>query len=361
MGRLLREKDWSRHGLGPPSDRPTTLKLMTRVMLGSEQPVEILWGDDLHCLYNDAFQQLFDLGRGLDDVGQPARLLWADAWETVGDKLEGVMRDGEAHVAESALVPLDVDGVRQDRYWTYSYSPIHLDEDPPSIGGIFVTCQDRTASVMAGKAETAAKEKAQSALLETHHRVKNNLAVLQAMVRAEVRKSRSDDKTLHNALARLSGRIDGVLRLYEAMLSQSQDDAVDASRYTERLAHDVHGVMSSEDKIIDLHLDCEPVEMPFDVVVQLGVILVELLTNAHKHAFVGHATGAIHVELWRSGDETHLVVRDRRGERGMDEPRPEKSTGIGRMVLDAAVRQLSGESTTSDDEDGRTVTVGFRS
>jgi hypothetical protein len=53
-GELIRVHDWSATPLGGPNDWPHALKTLVRVMLGSNQPMFIAWGEARTLLYNDA-------------------------------------------------------------------------------------------------------------------------------------------------------------------------------------------------------------------------------------------------------------------------------------------------------------------
>ena len=68
MGVLTRDYDWSVHPLGPPASWPSLLKSTLRLILTSNHPMLIWWGDDLHQFYNDAYR------RTMDDERHPAAL-----------------------------------------------------------------------------------------------------------------------------------------------------------------------------------------------------------------------------------------------------------------------------------------------
>ena len=54
-GALMRGLDWAATPLGPPETWPAALKTLVGVMLGSQQPMLIVWGEAHVTLYNDGF------------------------------------------------------------------------------------------------------------------------------------------------------------------------------------------------------------------------------------------------------------------------------------------------------------------
>ena len=50
--------------------------------------------------------------------------MWAEVWSTIGPQLEQVLLRGEVTTVSDALLPLLRNGVIEDQYWTYSYSPV---------------------------------------------------------------------------------------------------------------------------------------------------------------------------------------------------------------------------------------------
>ncbi|MDY0963635.1 PAS domain S-box protein [Massilia sp. CFBP9026] len=141
MGALMRAYDWRHSPLGSPDGWPSTLKTVLRVLLSSNHPMFIWWGDDLIQFYNDGYRQTLGPERHPVALGQPGRPCWEEAWDLIGPDIERVMREGASAWYEDRLVPLTRNGRREDVWWTYGYSPI---EDGAGIRGVLVICNDVT-------------------------------------------------------------------------------------------------------------------------------------------------------------------------------------------------------------------------
>jgi PAS domain S-box-containing protein len=141
MGALIRAHDWQATRLGAPDTWPSTLKTVIRLILSSNHPMFIWWGEDLIQFYNDGYRQTLGPERHPAALGQPGRVCWEEAWDLIGPDIERVMAGGEPTWYEDRLVPLTRHGERQDVWWTYGYSPI---EDESGILGVLVICNDVT-------------------------------------------------------------------------------------------------------------------------------------------------------------------------------------------------------------------------
>ena len=141
MGALMRGHDWHATPMGAPDTWPSTLKTMVRVLLSSNHPMFIWWGDDLIQFYNDAYSRTMGPERHPSALGAPGRECWKEAWHLIGPDIERVMAGGGSAWYEDRLVPLTRHGRREDVWWTYGYSPI---EDEAGIHGVLVICNDVT-------------------------------------------------------------------------------------------------------------------------------------------------------------------------------------------------------------------------
>ena len=149
MGALTRAHDWSATPLGPPELWPQSLRTAVRILLNTNHPMFIWWGEDLIQFYNDAYRQTMGPERHPSALGQGGRECWAEIWDIIGPQIEQVMSGGGATWHENQLVPVTRHGRLEQVYWTYGYSPI--DEDD-GIGGVLVVCRDVTRDYLAAVA-----------------------------------------------------------------------------------------------------------------------------------------------------------------------------------------------------------------
>ena len=148
---LVRAKDWSSTTLGPMEGWPPALLSTLNTALSSTVPVFLYWGRDLTVFYSDAGIPLVST-KHPQALGRSAREVWREAWHIIGPEIEQVLAQGASTHHEGALVPLERDGVLQDLFWNYAYSPIY---DGAEVGGVLVICQDITATVLAEKERRA--------------------------------------------------------------------------------------------------------------------------------------------------------------------------------------------------------------
>jgi PAS domain S-box-containing protein len=149
MGALTRAYDWSASPLGKPETWPQSLRTALRILLNTNHPMFIWWGEELIQFYNDAYRETMGPERHPSALGQRGRECWAEIWPIIGPQIEQVMSGGGATWHENQLVPVTRHGKLEQVYWTYGYSPI--DEDD-GIGGVLVVCRDVTKDYLASVA-----------------------------------------------------------------------------------------------------------------------------------------------------------------------------------------------------------------
>jgi hypothetical protein len=146
MAQRVRAFDWSTTPLGPMDRWPQSLRTAVDICLGSRLPMMIWWGPHLINLYNDAYAPVLGQ-RHPRALGMSGRELWADIWPVLGPQVELVMEQGGSTFNERVHLLVLRNGVPEDTWFTWSYSPIH-DEDG-KIVGLFNACQEDTRQVMA--------------------------------------------------------------------------------------------------------------------------------------------------------------------------------------------------------------------
>jgi len=157
LATVIREMDWSQTPLGDIESWPETLLTAINWMLAAPLPMQFFWGPELICIYNDAMAPaLSDKHPG--SLGRPAREVWSEAWFMIGSQLEQVLTEGRSFRFDDILLPLLRNGVLEDQYWTYSYSPIFATDG--TVVGALDVAQDTTGRVIAEQQKDALKHAA---------------------------------------------------------------------------------------------------------------------------------------------------------------------------------------------------------
>jgi PAS domain S-box-containing protein len=145
MGALIRTHDWTATPLGKPADWQYGLKILIGVMLGSNQPMFIVWGPERTLLYNDAYAEILvrkhpaALGRDFLEVWHEIR---ADLLPIV-EKAYG----GEAVHMDDITLIMERRGYPEETHFSFSYTPVR--DESGAIAGFFCPCTEITRQVMA--------------------------------------------------------------------------------------------------------------------------------------------------------------------------------------------------------------------
>jgi signal transduction histidine kinase len=111
-------------------------------MLDSRYAIWIGWGPELTFLYNDAYRAM-TLGKKHPwALGQPAREVWAEAWQDLAPRVDDVVERGKATYDERLFLLLERSGYPEETYHTFSYSPVP--DDYGNVGGLLCIVTEET-------------------------------------------------------------------------------------------------------------------------------------------------------------------------------------------------------------------------
>jgi len=188
------------------------------------------------------------------------------------------------------------------------------------------------------------KEK-EALLKEVHHRVKNNLQIINSLLRMEA--GRNTDLPTQNVLKEMHGRVRSMALLHESLYRSSTFAAVDLGDYLQKLVSQTFLLLVGGPNRIRLQTDLASVQVAMDQALPCGLIINELISNSIKHAFPGSRHGEIRIELkvLENGQRLRLSLSDN----GVGLPpdfleRSDKSLGL-KLVGDLA-DQLNGRLET---------------
>lgn len=148
MARRVAALDWSGTPLGPRAAWPAHLRTSVDICLGTRVPLMIAWGEDAIQVYNDAMAPLLGdkhpgaLGRAYADS-------FAEIWDYQGPKFRAVLERGEATYDEDEQVCFWRNGMLEEMYYTFSWSPI---TDPDGdVDGAFHPATETTGYVIGAR------------------------------------------------------------------------------------------------------------------------------------------------------------------------------------------------------------------
>ena len=185
---------------------------------------------------------------------------------------------------------------------------------------------------------------------EIHHRVKNNLQTVAALLRLQARRMDVPEGRL--ALDEAVRRIGAIAVVHET-LSQNFEESVDFDEVADQLTRLVTDV-GSRGVPVRTRREGTFGTIRSDVATPLAMVCTELVQNAVEHAFVGEVgdgQGTIVVRSRREGDALFVVVED--DGVGLPAGFDVETTGsLGLSIVRTLVGELGGTLLIEASEDG---------
>lgn len=191
--------------------------------------------------------------------------------------------------------------------YIYERGEVHYDDkgNPIEVSG---TMQDVTARRMTEEKIKGALKEKEILLTEVHHRVKNNLAIINGLLQLEIFNTDSDQ--LKKTLAESQMRIHSMALIHETLYSSGSFADISFANYIRDLTDSICHTFSSNDDNIAIEYQTEDLRLNINQAVPCALLVNELVTNACKHAFPGTAGGTIVVKLSEEDGLVHLVISD---------------------------------------------------
>jgi PAS domain S-box-containing protein len=147
MSARIRAYDWSNSPLGRLEDWSVTLLATVNLMLYSPFPTILSWGAEMVFLYNDAAISTLTT-KHPHALGSLYRDVFREAWDLVVADLEACLYRGETAVRDNMFIPVLINGVLEDQYFSHSLIPVY---DNGKIQGIYDAFRNMTETVMGAR------------------------------------------------------------------------------------------------------------------------------------------------------------------------------------------------------------------
>ncbi len=185
----------------------------------------------------------------------------------------------------------------------------------------------------------ALKEK-ELLLKEIHHRVKNNLQIISSLLSLQSRFI--EDENALEAIKEGRDRVKSMALIHQNLYQEDNLMGIEIQSYFDKLTKSLFDSYNISPERIQLETDIENLQLDVDIVIPLGLIVNELVSNALKHAFPNERNGVIKVSLKELQNRLQLQVADN-GVGWKKELVPELSDSFGFKLIHAFKNKLEAD------------------
>ena len=297
----------------------------------ANQTSTAIWIRDLQgkqLFMNQNYRNLFELAEQ-NDIGKTVHELFdEDKARQLYEKDQKVLETGKSIFFDEC-----VETKNGKRFYKTNMFPI----SGGKVGGVSIDITDEIE--VQEKLKKFVEEK-ETLLMEIHHRVKNNLAVVSGILLLQQYKE--EDKRVQDKLIDSTSRIKTMATIHELLY---QSASFTNLKLDENIRLLIENITTSYEISVDLDttFDLESIDLNINQAIPFSLIVNEVVTNVLKHAFEEGETGTLIVTLFeKSGGVTLTIEDDGKGLPDDFDYMGENET-LGLELIDTLSTQLNAE------------------
>ncbi len=190
---------------------------------------------------------------------------------------------------------------------------------------------------------------------EVNHRVKNNLQIVTSLLTLQA--DRVADEYARDALGQARARIAALGLIHRVLYERDTHNAlgtVNMSLLMDELCPQLRAANRAQQNV-DLRCECGAFEVKVDQAVPLTLFIVEVVTNAFRHAYPDNRSGKITIDMTETAGQVSLMIADDGSGYSLVDP----SGKMGFELINAFATQLGAVLETSSDATGTKVSLRF--
>jgi two-component sensor histidine kinase len=200
-------------------------------------------------------------------------------------------------------------------------------------------------------------ETASALLQEMHHRVRNNLQTVAALLSIHLRQAEDAPWAVH--LREAVSRVQAIAAVHDLLSDESRLSGTTVDVIARHVAEEAHATLIPPGLAVTFEITPNDVTVHSKQATVLALLINELVSNAVSHGFEGRRRGRISIEAERrDGLATVVVANDGIGvPAGFD---PARSSGLGMRIIQRLVSSdLGGSFTIESGAVGTVATLTF--
>jgi two-component sensor histidine kinase len=203
---------------------------------------------------------------------------------------------------------------------------------------------------------SAALQEKELLLREIHHRVKNNMQVISSLLNLQARSVQ--DPVALKVMREGRDRVRSMALIHQTLYQNNDFSSVETEDYFLKLAENLFHTYNIDQDRVQLIAQIEPLKFNVDIMISLGLILNELISNTLKYAFPDQQMGVVRISLSTNEDNVELKVEDN----GVGFPAnfvPDAARSIGFSLINAFTQKLGGSLQLANAETGARTSLIF--
>lgn len=226
----------------------------------------------------------------------------------------------------------------------------------PAVEGFVVNSRDVSDHIERESKLRESLQEKETLLMEIHHRVKNNLAVISGLL--ELQAFDEEDEGLKRKLLDSVGRIQTMGSIHEILYRSNSYSRLQLGENIKMLVTNLVESFQYNTNI-ELDFDLQPVILNINQAIPCSLVVNEVVTNVYKHAFDKNKKGRLSVEI--SNEQEKVAIRIKDNGKGLPENFGEvsKESSLGLRLIDILTNQLNGEYRYDSLEQGTLFSLNF--
>ncbi len=178
-------------------------------------------------------------------------------------------------------------------------------------------------------------------LKEVHHRVKNNMAIISSFI--SLQSMNVEDESVHVLLQSTENRVRSMALIHEYLYKSENLKDINVPKYIEELVKILLNSYEYGVHEIKTTIEITQFELELDLLIPLGMIINEIISNALKHAYKGIKSPELFISLIKNvSKDISLTIRDN-GPGLPEEDEINSNDSIGFLLINSLVEQIYGK------------------